>query len=426
RQSYFKKLDDARTLASSLAAGARFRDSKVETRAILIATPRTPYWLVARGMDVFDPRYYKHVEFLDPGEPERRMFRARPLEYPVNDALRGKAVVLGGDPNESIPDVPTLVFEETTVPESLESKKLADPSPVDKTVRLPLAPSAAVETGTFDATRVVVNLTSNGEIRCSGYQMSLRAVRIYAQAVMAANTHKDKPVTPRFLLRVDGDAPWLHVQYVLTELQRSGVALVEFAVRPRADASDSERDVVRFEVPRASDDKSAANTGYFAVGLRTLSRGSDPSALGGLGGYERHTLDIVAEREVEGRWGPAKKRTKVRRPLVVRFEWDGTRSYSMRDVIRSIVRTRAASLRSNTSTFFATKLRAVVSPSEKVPARFVIAAIARLKTMGWREVWFYRPTSPEDHLRGASFLPYPDSNRLLEVDDGHGDADDED
>ena len=64
-------------------------------------------------------------------------------------------------------------------------------------------------------------------------------------------------------------------------------------------------------------------------------------------------------------------------------------------------------------------LRAVVSISEKVPAGHAIALLARLRAMGWREIWFFEPLPQEELLlRRERYLAYPKTNRLLAGQDG--------
>jgi biopolymer transport protein ExbD len=292
---------------------------------------------------------------------------------------------------------------------------LADP--VDSTVTLPLAPSASVDPGPSATNRIILNLTRHGQVRVGGKQRSLKELLAWfaIEAYPKPRTNKN---VPRVLLRVDRDAPWQHVMHVASVLQRSGLKQVEFGVRLRADRRDSVRRTLQAGVQRSTD--SASPEGYFAVRLRphqpiptTLIEKLRTSK-----DVRRDRLILTSEREVSASWGPKATRKAAKIPLNVRVEWNGRPTYSprvLRAWIRSSVINRARAFISAS----AARTRVIVGASEKVPARYVIASMSRLRTQGWREIWFFVSLShTASRLRSAPSLPYPKTNGSLAGDDG--------
>jgi biopolymer transport protein ExbD len=386
---------EARALALGMVAG---QGKSVICRAVLAPAPPVPFRLVVEAMQIFDRSRYRSIEFVAPGKIEfpERMSR---MPYPAWDRLDPSIVHGIGDPvraAESNPEMRTF------------KGGLVDPG-----IRLPLAPAGVPDREPDRKGRIVVNLTGDGRIHVQHHQRSLRAF-LYFLAAEAYPDHSALP--PRVLLRVDGSAPWLHVTHILTALSRRGFENVEIAVRRRADSRDPARDALTFGVPQGEDGPHAA---MFQLKLLQAPAGSaGKGALQAVRTVRRDTLEMIAEREVESTFGP--DNAPAVRPLNVRFVWNGKSTYSFRQLVRWIHEQRAAQLKKRA--FWQTKqLRVVTSISEKVPARFAIAILARLKEMGWSEFYCFERLEQEDtEFARRLAMPYPKTNRPLRGDDGLG------
>jgi biopolymer transport protein ExbD len=302
---------------------------------------------------------------------------------------------------------------------SKEVQPVPDFEAIDATVRMPLATGLARDKGPWAGDRIAINLTRSGQLRARGHQFSLRALGLYVRGLVTARKLDAEAGQLRVLLRVDGDAPWKHVQQLLTELHRSGVERVEFGVRGAATGGDSARDAARFDVlHRANEDDEQQYDAFFELLLDEWA-GTRPSRFASVArsDVDRYQLDMLAEREVDAEWGPDGRTTHVRRPLDVRYEWEGKPYYDVRALIRVLVAARGAAFQKG-ALIRSSKLRVVVSASEKVPAKYVIAALARAKALHWGELWYFRRTEASEAAREALSLPYPKSNDLLQVRDG--------
>jgi hypothetical protein len=241
----------------------------------------------------------------------------------------------------------------------------------------------------------------------------------YVSGLKAARAFAGSRRPIRVLLCIDGDAPWRHVQILLTELHRSKVERVEIGVRGAATADDSVRDAIRFDVLRRKDESAGhQHDAFFELLLDEWAgtrRGRSTELVKNQ--VNRSELQIDAEGEVETEWGPADARERVRRPVRVRYEWNAVEYFSIREVIRGIVSARGATF-GRGSLFSTRKNRVVVSASEKVPAKYPIAALARLSALNWGEIWYFHPTHASAQAFESKFLPYPKSDDLLEVRDG--------
>ena len=285
-------------------------------------------------------------------------------------------------------------------------------------MRPPLSPAGAPDDVPVKEGRAIVNLTRHGQIRIDGEERSLRS--FLTHVALELYPDRSKPA-PRVLLRADGAAPWRHVMEVLGVLHRRGFRRVEFAIRREADGGDSEREAVIFGVRRDADAK--PETGRFGAvfSMRLIAHARDaetPDLLERLHVLPLDTLRLTADREVEAKFGPEGHAQRVMRPLNVRFSWNGRSTYSFREVAQWIHKHRASKVSIRTL-LRPTTMRAVVSVSEKVPSRYAIALLARLRELGWTEILFFeRLMQEDDHLLGAPYLPYPATNRQLEGDAG--------
>jgi biopolymer transport protein ExbD len=383
---------EARTVATAMSLG---QGKSVIVRAVLAPAPPVPFRLVVEAMQLFDRKRYRSIEFVAPGKFD---FPA-PLPYPPWDRLDPSIVHGIGDP----------VRAAEADPETRPFKG----GVIDPGVLLPLAPAGVPDREPDRKGRTVVNLTGDGRIHVQHLQLSLRAF-LYFLAADAYPDHSALP--PRVLLRVDGSAPWLHVTHLLTALSRRGFENVEIAVRRRAELRDPARDALTFGVPQ---DKDGPHAAMFQLKLlQAAANSAGEGSLQAVRTVRRDTLEMVAEREVESTFGP--DNAPAARPLNVRFVWNGKSTYSFLQLVRWIHEQRAAQLQQRS--FWRTKrLRVVASISEKVPARFAIAILARLKEMGWSEFYCFERLEQEDREFARRLaMPYPKTNRPLRGDDGLG------
>ncbi|MHC4937838.1 MAG: ExbD/TolR family protein [Planctomycetota bacterium] len=381
---------------------ASFEGKSVICRAVIIPTPRTPFGLVAEATQLFDRSRYRSVEFADSG-PVLFPQETRRLPYPPAERLDPTIVHGIGDPLHSVV--------------SKTGRRRFEGGRVDSAIRLPLAPAGVPDRDPGREGRTVINLGRNGEIRVGGWEMDLRTLLVHLASEVYPD-HSELP--PRILLRVDRAAPWQHVMQLLTALSRRGFESVEFAVRRRADGSDPAREALVFGVPR---DDSAADPGAHAAMFQLRLRRDPPvvalgDAVAAVKSVDRDSLHMKAERMVDATFGP--KHASARRPLDVRFFWNAKSTYSYRQLVRWIHEQRAAQLRRK-MILGARKLRVVAAIDEKVPAGFAIAILARLKEMGWGEIYCFEPLEQDaETLLDAETLPYPESNRELRGEDGLG------
>jgi len=413
-------LSQAAAMAALFAAKARLENGAGPIRAILSALPQTPARLVIDSLRAFDRSLYPYVELLGVPFPETDEWDRHRLPFPRFGASPTlKASVIGGDPRQKFVVAPWAVEPGSSPAVSNEVRRIEGFDRIDSSVRLPLAAGVARDKGPWGENRLTINLTRRGELRARGHEFSLRSLGVLLRGLVTARKLDPKLARLRVLLRVDGDAPWGHVQTLLTEIKRSGIESVEFAVRAAATAGDSQRAADRFDVlyrPREADGRQ--HDGFFRLPLLELTGPLKASELvDAMRVIQRSELVMQAEREVETEWGPEGETKRVQRPLNVRFEWKGTRHYAIRNVNRAIVASRATEM-GGMKLWSMKKSRVVVSASEKVPAKYVIACLARLGVLRWGEIWFFHRTEMSDLAREAAFLPYPDRDRPLRVLDG--------
>jgi len=124
-------------------------------------------------------------------------------------------------------------------------------------VALPLAPAATPDDGWggyFD--RITINLDAGGRLLARGRQRSLEELTSYlkdAERRLAMlepipredEAHSRLPV----LLRIDRDAPWQHVLWVVAVLRELRIDKVEVAAKHEPDASFGAREVAVFGLP---------------------------------------------------------------------------------------------------------------------------------------------------------------------------------
>jgi len=410
----------ATTEATIFAARARMEIPLAPTVGVVAAAPSTPSRFVFDAMGAFASPLYSRVGILDAPLPDQGTWDRKLLPFPELTVWpKSKARVVGGDPKVQFPAVLRVAEGDATPTESDEVQAVPEFTLVDKTIRMPLGAGLASDRGPWDGDRIVINLSRRGELRSRGHQFSLRALGSFVRGFVAARALDGNKRPVRVLLRVDGDAPWQHVQALLTELHRSQIERVEFGVRAAATSGDSERDAMRFDVLYRKDEPDGQQHDAFFdlvldewAGTR-LGRDADVVS----NQIDRSELQIRAEREVESEWGPAGEQQKVRRPVLVRYDWNATGLVSFREVIRALVDARGLALKRR-GLWSPRKLRVVVSASEKVPAKYPIAALARLSALKWGEIWYFRRAKTPESAREALFLPYPRSNVLLEVRDG--------
>ena len=409
-------------MISARATALLGKDPANRPRAIVCISSRTPFHLVAQGLEMFDRSLFPYVEFLAAPDLTRAAWDKLVLSYPLIDTpAAARARVIGEDSLQTFLVAPWSGSSNAI--DTAEAKKVGDGNPVDASVRLPLGPGNKVDSGPFEGDRVVVNLTRDGAIRANGFEFSLRVFTVFFRALVATRaTGEEKKSAPRVLLRVDGEAPWAHVLTLLSVLNEHGIREVEMGVRLYADEKDSDRDVRQFDAPRPGESLADATSteGYVSLKLHSQDAFANHAAAPGVFRMlDRSLLDIRAERMVETRWGPKDDRQKVMMPLNVRFNWGAMRTYSLREILRGMIKDRATRFRRE-GFFQARATRCLVSASEKVPARFVITALARLRSMAWTEIRVYAPYRPFAGADSASTLPYPRTNRLIRVDDGLG------
>lgn len=291
-------------------------------------------------------------------------------------------------------------------------------------VLLPLVPFASRDPEDAATNRHVISVDAQGRLSVNGERRTIKELLSWF-ALKGYPKPKINRNPPRVLVRVDMRAPWLHVQHVVSALQISHIRQVEFGVRTKADERDTERTALEYDTPRGKAGDRA--NGYFAVQIRgpvSLAASTPGDEAGKKAGGKtpklltRDVLNFHAERMVPALWGPPRSATKVEAPLNVRVEWNAMRTYSFRMMVTWLKSNR--SLQARAMEFLNRRPRRVlVSATAKVPSGQVIAALGRLRAMGWTELWFFTPTLPRvKPALSAKSLAYPPNNRLLRVSDG--------
>ena len=417
----YADLSAAGSVVGNLAAMRRVANPADRVRVLISTTPRTPFHLVAGAIEMFDRSLFGYVELLAAPPLARQEWNSHYLPLPPTALKPGVRMrVLGGDAKETYLVAP---WSAKAALDTAQAKLLTDASPLDPRLLLPLGPGAKLESGPFTGGRLVVNLAGDGALRVRGLQLSIEAFTTFFRAYVATRTMGAQPKgMSRILLRVDGAAPWAHVLALLSVLRAHGVGEVEFGVRLYSDENDDARDAREFAAPRigATVAEDARVVGYVTVKLQgPPAMLNHAETLAQLRTLDRTALDMHAERMVETHWGPKGSEQRVSMPLNVRFDWRGKRSYSMRRVMRWVMEERASKL-ARGGFFGGRKTRCLVSATEKVPARYVIAALARLQSLAWNEIWVYAHYRPAEVVRIAPTMLYPESNRLVRVEDGLG------
>ena len=417
----YASLSAVGSVVGGQAAMRRVANPAGRVRVLVSTTPRTPFHLVAGAMEMFDRSLFPYLELLAAPPLARQEWNSHFLPLPptaLNPGVRTR--VIGGDAEETYLVAPWSV---KAALDTAQAKLLTDGNPLDPGVRLPLGPGAKLESGPFTGDRIVVNLSGDGALRVRGLQLSIEAFTTFFRAYVATRAMGAQPKgMSRILLRVDGAAPWAHVLALLSVLHAHGVGEVEFGVRLYSDENDGARAVLEFDAPRigATAAENARVVGYVTVKLQgPPAMLNHAETLAQLRTLDRTALDMHAERMVETQWGPKGSEQRVSMPLNVRFDWRGKRSYSMRRVMRWVTEERTSKF-ARGGFFGGRKSRCLVSATEKVPARYVIAALARLQSLAWNEIWIYAHYRPAESVRISPMMLYPESNRLVRVEDGLG------
>ena len=119
-------------------------------------------------------------------------------------------------------------------------------------IRPPLAPSAGEDKPNWVERPIVINLDRNGRLTMAGGDVTMRDVgvvliwhrdhfdKVERKRLKAAGkqTPKRAHSTMRVLLRVDGDAPWGHVAWLIRLCQAKRLDRIEFAVLRSKPAKD--------------------------------------------------------------------------------------------------------------------------------------------------------------------------------------------
>lgn len=183
-------------------------------------------------------------------------------------------------------------------------------------------------------------------------------------------------------LRVHKDAPWRHVQYLLTLLAQRRAYRTEFVA---TDAAGKEG-VVRAWLPL-----DVRGEGGLELGEEEETEKAPPERPGVL------TLTFLAEGERDAKF----QGKPVRAPGAIAFAV-GKKKTPDRERFLSMVAEELG----------ARKVRTLEVRAEgRVPAGEVVAAVGEARAAGQERVDLYRPVALGSELRSAPALPYPEPSR---------------
>ena len=237
--------------------------------------------------------------------------------------------------------------------------------------------------------RIAIELTKNGEVRWKGKAVTLKklaaglkeAKRAFDQEMKKTGRSGYEKIGPGVkasslfaLLRVDRDAPWVHVQWLLYTLAAQRIYKTQFAV---ADG-------------RRLDCWLPTDRGTF----RPLAKPVNDVLV---------SILIQGRKEVEREFGPADRRIKVIVPTAVVYTFDG-QSAKLADMSKWIAPAKAAAAAKNTIVI------GEIKAGQKTPFKYVVAVLDRFHADGLRRTQFYGTRIPGPGLREMVALPYPKQN----------------
>ncbi|MHC4225069.1 MAG: ExbD/TolR family protein, partial [Planctomycetota bacterium] len=235
-------------------------------------------------------------------------------------------------------------------------------------VVLPVASS-----GTGPADRVVLTIDSQGHLRSKETVRTLdelttildNAKRGRVEIRRAEGLADLKRTDLTVLLRVHKDAPWLHVQWVMTVMAEQKVHKLRFAVRRTAGPGYSEKEAKalgasRFAVLPATEE-STLNADLPA----------DPAA----DQVERYNvgIHIVPRLEDVRTFGPPEARVRISMPIQVRYRFGDRETGELESVAGWIADGKKAAAQHKLA------LRGEIKAGNKVPFKFVVAVLNKFR-----------------------------------------------
>ena len=203
-------------------------------------------------------------------------------------------------------------------------------------------------------------------------------------------------------LRIDKDAPWAHVQWILTIFGEQKIWNVQLAVKARADRGYRRKEAERLGAvwkdlpPDANSATLPANLpNDAAVDFSNLPK--EPQKMVTL-------VARVAVDETEMRaWGRAGGERFL---MPTRVFYQFANQKTPLSEIEKRIRDAGAAARSQ-KVEICTRVRAGL----KVPFKNVVALLDRFRAAGHSDVWWFGTASPTRAVRAVKRLPYPDRSK---------------
>lgn len=277
-------------------------------------------------------------------------------------------------------------------------------------VTLPVASSGVPDKGGSEA-RVILTLDGNGRITHEGRSHSIDEV---GSALDSKNRLHDaikrrkglsgyeqlpgggRASTLHVLIRADRDAPWLHVAWLMTIMAEQRMYKLHFGVKLTADRAYSEREAAALGAKRMDVAPPAQPRfeGEFKAFLPTDSGVRDPKV----------SVLIVAQEEKRVLWGPAGSREPVSVPTTVVYRVGKRESQSLDDVAKWIDQAQKVAVD------MGIPLAGEIKARNRVPFKYVVAVLNRLRKGGVRRIDFFGVAIPNSRFRRRATLPYPSAN----------------
>ena len=239
---------------------------------------------------------------------------------------------------------------------------------------LPVARTGvAVKGGPF-----VIHLSKQGEIVIGKEQVSLKqlAGKVSVSAAAAGRHEVEAGVRASnlyVLLRIDRDAPWQHVQWILTILAEEKVYRTAFAV----------------------------STGKLNAHLpvdRAVCGVTDPPQ------EIKVAIHIVARKEKPEMFGPAEAMQQVTKPCEVKYRFGDRESRDLAAVTKWIQDANRAAQGEKVT------IVGEIKAGHKVPFAYIVSVLDEFHSAGNKDVQFFGTQIPTKALRAKKNLPYPRKN----------------
>ncbi|MCZ6572131.1 MAG: hypothetical protein O7C98_03070 [Planctomycetota bacterium] len=270
---------------------------------------------------------------------------------------------------------------------------------------MPVASTGEKDTQNDRDPRYIINLTKHGEILYKGKQYSLaelanllnRLKRLYGKFKEFGKPPNLIKVSELFvLLRVEKDAPWRHVQWLLAILEEQKFYKLQFGVKLKADRDYSAEEAALLGAERTDtrarpgrlEGKVLCFLGYPTAQARAT--------------HPRVTVEISGKDYKRAKRGPEGLEERVFPPQKAVYSVARRKTDKVRK-LGGWIRDELANLPEKQS-----RLDVVgrIEAEADTPFKFVVAALNQLNEARVHRVEFGRAQVP-DALRKRAYLPYP-------------------